>query len=435
VEVTSLYPKSEEERHMQIIKRRMIGEELTEEEISTLITCINQDQLNDIEVAGFLFSQQLHKMSVKEIVAMTRAMAETGNKIDFPGVVNDKHSIGGVPGNKVTLLIVPILAAAGLLIPKTCSRAITSPSGTADTMEVLAGVEFQSEELVEMVTKTNGIIVEANVDISPVDPKIIKVEHFLGINPESMMIASILAKKLSMGVDNLVLDIPTESIKVKNLEEGRRIARKMVRIGKDLQIQIEAGLTYGGQPVGDCIGPALEAREAITALKTKGAYADSLIEKSTALAGMLLDMNGKTPRGQGKALARSILTSGKAHSKMMEIIEVQGGNPKQSDEISVGPYKYELKTTKGGYITQVDNLKLNRIAITAGAPKDKGAGIEIGGKRGDKLKQGGLLLRIHAEKEKKLDRAVQMAKKITPILVHGMLLERITITESYTCSE
>ncbi|MCK4895220.1 MAG: thymidine phosphorylase, partial [Candidatus Heimdallarchaeota archaeon] len=177
--------------------------------------------------------------------------------------VYDKHSIGGIPGNKVSLIIVPTVAAAGLLIPKTSSRAITSPSGTADTMEVLCDVNFSSDEILEIAPKVRGMLVwGGTLDLSPLDEIVIhKVEQPLGIDPHSQMLASIFSKKVSTGVDHLVLDIPTGTgSKMPTREEAIQYAHESTELGRRLGIHIEAALSYGEQPLGKAVGPALEAR-------------------------------------------------------------------------------------------------------------------------------------------------------------------------------
>ncbi|MHA1379850.1 MAG: thymidine phosphorylase [Candidatus Helarchaeota archaeon] len=414
------------ESTMELIKRRMIGEELEEQEIFQIIKSISNKKLNDIEIAGFIFSQALRGMSDSEVISMIRAMVDTGKKINFKNeIIYDKHSLGGVPGNKVTLLIVPIVAAYGLMIPKTSSRAITSPSGTADTMEVLAPVEFKAEEVVSMVNKTKGIIVEADRDICPVDADIIEIESYLGLNPESMMVSSILAKKIAMGINRLVLDVPVEGTKVPRMEDGECICARIHRIAESIGIQITCGLTYGGQPIGDNIGPALEAQEAINSLRiTHPDETDSLVEKSTDLAGILLEMSG-VEKGRGKAIAMDILTSGKALKKLIEIIEIQGGDPKIIDNIPKSQYSETITCPKTSYITKVDNIKLKRIARLAGAPKDKTAGMIVYGKRGDKMRKGDPLIKIFSNNISNLSKAVELTQSVNPITLEGMLLKQI----------
>ncbi|NVM03865.1 MAG: thymidine phosphorylase [Candidatus Helarchaeota archaeon] len=415
-----------EETTMELIKRRMIGGELSENEIMKIINDISNKKLNDIEIAGFIFSQALRGMTNNEVLSMIKAMVETGKKISFENqIIYDKHSLGGVPGNKVTLLIVPIVAAYGLMIPKTSSRAITSPSGTADTMEVLAPVEFQAEEVISMVNKTKGLVVEADNDICPVDADIIGIEHYLGLNPESMMVSSILAKKIAMGINRLVIDVPVEGTKVGSMEDGQRISQRIVKIGKKIGLEIKAGLTYGGQPIGNNIGPTLEAQEAVESLKiTHPDKTNSLIEKSTDLAGILFEMSG-VEKGKGKSIAMDLLISGKALDKMKQIIEIQGGDPKILNEIPKSQHQETIECPRTGYVTQVDNSKLIKIARLAGAPEDKTAGIVIFGKRGDKIKKGSPLLKIYANNSKNLSKALDLALTSKPIKIEGMLLKQI----------
>ncbi len=409
---------------MELIKKKMIGIELKSSEINEIIQDINEGKLNDVEIAGFVFSQQTKGLTIKEIISMINAFVETGNKIDWGNeVIYDKHSTGGVPGNKVTLLIIPIIAAAGLMIPKTCSRAITSPAGTADTMEVLTNVQFKSSEMVEMVKKSKGIIVEASKEIVPVDYKIITVERYLHLNPESQMIASIISKKIAMGINKMVLDVPVgDNAKITTMQEGERISKKIVKIAKDLGLEIQAGITYGGQPVGNHIGPALEAQEAVEALTT--CKSDSLVEKSISLAGILLEMSG-VEKGKGRKIAFDLIKNGKAKDKLIDIIEVQGGNKNSINEIQVGQYQTKIHAQKDGYITRVNNSLLNRVAVLAGCPTDKGAGIDIIGKQGDKIRNGDILIEIYAESETKLTKATEYALENPPIIVEGMLLQRI----------
>ncbi|MFX1563626.1 MAG: thymidine phosphorylase, partial [Promethearchaeota archaeon] len=279
VEVTSdVRPTS-----IRAIRKKMDGLGLGKEEISAIVQDLVSGRLADIDIAAFLVAEQVVGLSLDETVHLSQAIAEKGERMDFGDHVFDKHSIGGVPGNKVSLLIVPIVAAAGLLIPKTSSRAITSPSGTADTMEVLADVEFSADELHSLVQKVGAAIVwGGSLNLAPADDLFIRIEHPLLIDPRPQMIASIMAKKLSTGVDYLVLDLPTgNGCKVTTMEEARKLSHDFIHVGNELGINVHCAITYGSQPVGHAIGPSLEAREALEALK--GGGPTSLIEKSTGL--------------------------------------------------------------------------------------------------------------------------------------------------------
>jgi len=412
------------------IKKKMEGKTLTKEEIYAIIKDIVEGNLSQLEIAAFAIAQKYLGMSLDEIEYLSRAMADTGEKIEFDEMVFDKHSIGGVPGNKVSLLIVPIVAAAGLLIPKTSSRAITSPSGTADTMEVLAPVEFEAAELKKIAKKVRGAIVWGGaLNIAPADDMIIRVEYPLSLDPRSQVMASIMSKKLAVGVNFLVLDIPVGAgAKVKTMEEARLFARDFVALGERLGITVECGITYGGQPVGHTVGPALEAKEALEALMGNGPT--SLIEKATSLSGILLEMGGLAHRGRGEEIAKEILFSGKALKKMREIIEAQGGNPNiKPEDIPIGDKSVTLYSPADGYVARVDNIAIKKIARVAGAPIDKGAGVKLHGKVGYKVKKGDPIITIYAESETKLSYAHTLAMQLKPITIEGMLLQRISTLE------
>lgn len=411
---------------IEFIRKKMRGESLTRDEIYSIIQDAVDNSLSDVEMAAFLMAEEYKGMTDEELIWLTRAIAETGTGIDFGRPVYDKHSVGGVPGNKVSLVIIPIAAAAGLLVPKTSSRAITSPSGTADTMSVLAPVDFSAAELRRIALKTGGAIVwGGSLNLAPADDILINVEHPLQIDPECQMMASILAKKLAVGTSYLVLDLPVgKEAKISSFEEGRRLSYRFIELGEKLGMKVKCGITYGGQPVGYAVGPCLEAREALQALEGKGPT--SLVEKSTALAGLLLELAGKVVRGKGQELAKEVLESGKALAKMKEIVEAQGGNPLvKSEDIVAGPHKASIEAPCDGYVTRVSNSAINRIARAAGAPSERGAGILFFGKEGHKVGRGQKILEIYAERESRLDEAYNLALKLMPITIEGMLLQEI----------
>ncbi|MBM5806046.1 MAG: AMP phosphorylase [Candidatus Verstraetearchaeota archaeon] len=408
------------------IRKKMRGEKLTKTEISRIVKDTISHSLSELEIAAFLMAEEYVGMDMDEIEDLTRAMVESGNVIDFGESVVDKHSIGGVPGNKVTLLIVPIVAAAGLKIPKTSSRAITSPSGTADTMEVLAPVEFGVDELKLLLQKVGGYIAwGGSLNLAPADDLFIRIEHPLSIDPKSQMLASIMAKKMAVGASTLVLDIPTgKGAKVENFEDARRLGNEFIDLGSRLGIKVRCGITYGGQPVGHTVGPALEAKEALETLMDKGP--NSLIEKSTSLAGMLFEMNGMAVKGNGQAIAKDILRSGRAHAKMQEIIERQGGDPKiKPDDIRLGDKRFVITAPTDGYVSVISNSAISAIAKAAGAPVDKGAGVRLYAKMGYAVKKGDPVIEIFAEREQRLREAQSVASLKPPFMIEGMLLEEL----------
>lgn len=411
-----------------VIKKIMNKKPAAQDEIKTLVNDIVEENLSDIELSAFITSSYIHGMTDDEVEWLTRAMIESGDTIEFDThPIMDKHSIGGVPGNKISLLIVPIVAANGLLIPKTSSRAITGAGGTADLMEVLCPVEFSSQEVKEIAERVGGALVWGGAtNIAPADDKLIRVQYPLSIDPYHQMLASIMAKKGAIGADNVVMDIPIgPSTKVHTAQDGQKLASDLINLGYRLGMHVECAITYGSSPIGRKVGPALEVREALKVMESMEGP-NSLIEKSAALAGIMLEMGGAAPIDRGKEMALETLRSGKALEKMKQIIEAQGGDPNiTSDDIQVGQYTADLIASTDGYVIELDNKWIIEIARLAGSPNDKGAGISIHKKMGEAVKKGDPILTIHAEKEFKLENALTTAQRTNPIIVEGMLLKRI----------
>lgn len=412
---------------IDLVKKVLNGKKLTKDEMKKIVEDSLAGRLPDVAIAAFIVRQYIKPFSIDEIADLTRAMVETGRTVDFGPNTVDKHSIGGVPGNKVTLLIVPIIASTGLKIPKTSSRSITT-IGTADTFEVLANVELPLDEVIEVVKKTNGCIVWGGaLDIAPADDLFIqKVESVLRIDPVSQLLASIMAKKVAMGVRYLVIDVPQgRGTKAETMDDAMNLARMFVNLGQKLNIHVEAAITYGDQPIGHAVGPALEAKEALTTLEGNW-VSSSLVEKATGLAGILLEMTGRAPPNRGVEIAKEILRSGKALKKMKEIIEAQGGDPKiKSDDIPVGQYKAEIEAPADGYVVSIDNRAIIAITRAAGAPQDKGAGVIIHKKGGRYVKRGEPVMTIYSNSESRLDEALSLARTLEPIVIEGMIRRRI----------
>lgn len=413
---------------LQYIKKKMNGQKLSKEEIYTIIKDIVDNTLSDIELSAYVTAVAIRGMDMDEIAEMVNAMVDTGERITFDkSPIVDVHSIGGIPGNKYALLTVPIVAANGVIIPKTSSRAITSPSGIADTMEVLAPVSHIAQKIKQIAETVGGTLVwGGSVNLAPADDKIIRVEYPLSLDPKPQVLASVISKKKAAGVEILLIDIPMgKGAKVETEDEARELAQDFIELGRRVGIRVECAITYGSQPLGRAVGPALEAREALMALE--GKYAPrSLVEKSCALAGILLEMAGVAERGRGKYIAEETLRSGKALSKFKEIIEAQGGNPDiTSDDIEIGKYTYDGIAWEDGYVQMVNNAAVTQICRTAGAPRDKGAGMMIWQKMGSQVKKGDKLYTIYAESSVKLERAKALAQKLNPVPIGGMLLRRI----------
>jgi len=413
---------------VRYVKKKMNGQKLKKVEIEAIVKDIVDRKLRDIEISSFVTSLEINGLDMDEIAWLTMAMAETGDMLDIDRKpIMDVHSIGGVPGNKTNVLVVPIVAAAGLTIPKTSSRAITSAAGTADVVEVLAPVTFSLDEIKRIVEKIGACLVWGGaLNLAPADDLTIKAERALSIDPRGLMLASIMSKKYAMGSQYVLIDIPTgEGVKVETIEEARSLAKDFIELGKRLGQYVETAITYGGQPIGHTVGPALEAKEALETIMT-GKGPGSLVEKATGLAGILLEMGGVAPAGMGKKMAKEILESGKAYEKLKEIIAEQGGDPNiKPEDIPIGDKTYTFVAQTSGYVTKIDNKAITTIARAAGAPEDKGAGILLHVKVGEKVREGDPLFTIHAESEVRLDQAIIQARRMEPIRIEGMVLQRI----------
>ena len=416
---------------LPIIMKKYEQEKWSAEDLRNIVDDIYAGNVSDLELSAFTLAMQYENLSIDETEHLTRAFTLHGEQIKFDEPVYDKHSIGGIPGNKVSLLIVPIIAAAGLLIPKTSSRAITSPSGTADTMEVLCNVDFTAEEIMEIAPNTRGMIVwGGQLNLAPVDSEIIdRVERPLSLDPESVIIASILSKKLSTGVNNLVLDMPTGfETKIERRQDAKNLSALFVEIGRRVGIQVEAALTYADQPVGHAIGPALEAREAIETLMGNGPR--SVLEKSNELAGILLEMSGIAKRGEGAKISNDLVTSGKALEKFYEIIEAQGADIRyKPKDIEIGQYNMSINALEDGYISYISNKQVKNIAATLGCPSDKKSGVILRRKRGEFVKKGDTIMDLYTSRESALDNALKITNVKHPWRLEGMVLERISSSQ------
>ncbi|ABM80251.1 AMP phosphorylase [Hyperthermus butylicus] len=407
-------------------KKRLSGARLSAAEYKMLIADIVAGYYDDAQIASFLVSQLYSKLADEELEHLIRAMVETGEVVKFGEPVYDVHSIGGVPGNsKVALLVVPIVASRGLLIPKTSSRAITSPAGTADTMEVLAKVAFKPQELHDMALRARGLIVWGGaLNLAPADDIFVRVERRIGVDPPTQMVASILAKKLAMSVSRLVIDLPTgRGAKVQDESEAELLASMFLAQAGRLNIAMRVAITFGGEPIGFSVGPALEAREALQTLM-KGDGASSLVEKACSLAGLVFELGGVVPRGRGYSLACEILRSGAAYRKFREIIEVQEGDPDiKPEDIKLAPKQFTLEAPRDGIVTMIDNRAISLAARAAGAPEDKGAGIQLHVKTGYRVRKGDPLLTIYASSDTRLHEAVRLLDEYNAVLIEGVVVK------------
>ena len=381
------------------VRAKLFGETLSQQDLSAIIQDIAAGRYADIHLAAFVAACAAGNMSLAEVVSLTRAMVDAGSRLQWRNSshkpIADKHCIGGLPGNRTSLIIVPIIAAAGLTMPKTSSRAITSPAGTADTMEVLAPVALDLVSMRRVVEREGGCIVWGGaVALSPADDALISVERPLDLDGPAQLVASVISKKIAAGSTHAIIDIPVgPSAKVRSHVAARRLGNLLEQVGAALGLAVHPIYTDGLQPVGRGIGPALEARDVLAVLHRAAGAPLDLRERALQLAGTLLEFCDSAPEGEGYAMAEKILDSGRALAKFLAICDAQGG----FREPPHASFTHVVEAMHAGRIVEVGNRRLARIAKFAGAPKAPAAGIDLHVACWSRVEKGSPLFTLHAQ--------------------------------------
>jgi AMP phosphorylase len=399
---------------IEYIRKKMHGKRLSQTEITTIVTDIVEHKLTDIEKTYFVSACFHQELSNDEVVSLTKAMINTGEIFKINGgPIMDKHCIGGVAGNRTTAVVVPIVAASGLMIPKTSSRSITSPAGTSDTIEVLCNVCLSIKDMKKVVKKVGGCLVwGGSMNLAPADDKIIKIEHPMSLDPVGQLLASILAKKKAVSATHVLIDIPLgKGAKIDDENRALNLKHKFELLGKRLGMHVKVAITDGSEPIGNGIGPALEAKDILWTLKDDPRGSRMLREKAVTLAGILLEMGGKARKGEGALLANDLIDSGAAYKKFIDIIKAQEAKCIDAEKIKVGIHVYDVVSHKSGSVMFVSNDIISCIAKLAGAPKDKGAGMYLYHHKGEHVQKGDVLYRIYAENKTKLNDSIRYAKR------------------------
>lgn len=378
------------------VRAKVYGKTLGEAAMHEIVRDIAAGRYSDIHLSSFITACAGDRFNLDETVALTRAMIDVGDRITWERtLVVDKHGVGGLPGNRTTLIVVPIVAAFGLTIPKTSSRSITSPAGTADTMETLAPVALDIAAMRRVVEREGGCIVWGGaVHLSPADEIMIRVEKPLDLDSEGQLVASVLSKKAAAGATDVVIDVPVgPTAKVRSAGAARSLNERLGAVGAAIGLNVRVMLTDGSQPVGGRIGPALEARDVLAVLGGESHAPADLRERALFLAGTVLELSPDVAPGTGRMLAQTILDDGRAWRKFQAICDAQGGmrEPPQATHTRV------VTAGESGTVLAVDNRKLARIAKLTGAPLAPAAGIELHVKIGNQVAPGQPVFTIHAE--------------------------------------
>jgi len=402
---------------IESIQKKLLGKKLSYREIYAVMDEISQEKLSDVLTTYFVASSFKEGYTPQELFYFTKAMVETGNQLKFKGLIADKHSVGGIAGTRTTMIIVPIIAAAGFKIPKISSRAITTPAGTADVMEAIAKVEFTPKEITKIVNEVGGCVAwNGRLGIAPADDIIIRVEEPLAFESFDKIIISVMAKKVAAGTTHLVLDIPIgKTAKIHRFSDGEEVAKKFKNLAEHFGIKIICDVNETLEPAGRGIGPILEVRDVLYVLEQKTDRPLRLEAKSLRLAGELLDLcyKEKKIKKNGEDEARKILESGAALKKFQEIVKRQEGvNKISSDSLELAKNKFDVRSSVSGKIKDIDNHNLNTVAKILGAPSDKKAGIYLLKKLDHSVSKNEIIFTLYSEDKYRLKEAEATLKNL-----------------------
>lgn len=379
-----------------IIRAQVYGRRLQREDFAAIIRDTLDNRLSDLDLAAFITASAGHGLDNGETVALTREMQAAGETLDWGGeTVLDKHCVGGLPGNRTTPIVVAIVAAAGHLIPKTSSRAITSPAGTADTMEVMAPVALDAAALRKVVEAEGGCVVwGGGLNLSPADDHFIRIERPLDFDSTGLLVASVLSKKAAVGATNVLIDVPVgPTAKVRSAQAAASLGSHLRSVGQAIGLRVALHESDGSVPVGHGIGPALEAADVLAVLRRAPGAPTDLRERALDLASRLLDLAPGAKGGGGRARAETLLESGAAEAKFLAICAAQGGFREPQE----APQRVAMQADVSGYLTAIDNRLIARMAKLAGAPRQQLAGVRLMAQVGEWVEKGQPLYEIHAE--------------------------------------
>ena len=400
------------------VRRRIHGHRLGATAYAGIVNDVVHGRYTDVQLASFLTATATLPMLPEETVHLTRAMIAAGRTLSWHrDLVVDKHCVGGLPGNRTTPIVVAIAAANGLVMPKTSSRAITSPAGTADTMETLTAVDLDLDTLRAVVQQHGGCLAWGGaMQLSPADDLFVRIERELDIDTEGQLVASVLSKKIAAGATDVVIDIPIgPTAKVRSQAEAEQLAAHLAHVALAFGVQLRCLYTDGTQPVGRGIGPALEAADVLAVLQGLPEAPDDLRQRATEVAAAVLEIGGAAAPGTGLALARETLDSGRAWQRFQAICKAQGGlrTPPQAAHVQA------LMAADDGMVSRIDNRRLSRLAKLAGAPERPAAGVRMNVRLGDMVRAGQPLLEVHAQSPGELAYALDYARRGTPIIGLG----------------
>jgi thymidine phosphorylase len=398
------------------VRRKLRGDRLQRSDFDAILEDVVARRYSKPELSMFVLACALRHLDDKEIADFTMSMVDSGSSLRFDSkIVADKHCIGGVPGNRTTMILVPILVSLGLTVPKTSSKAITSAAGTADTMAVLARVDLSAQMLHRVVDQVGGCIAWGGaLELAPADDVLITVERPMQVDTEAQMVASILAKKKTAGATHALIDIPLgPSTKIRSAHEAVELTALFNRVAGVVGLNVDVITTDARGPIGRGIGPRLEALDVLAILRGEPEAPEDLREKSLFLAGRILERTGAAPDACGYRMAREELDSGRAALALEAIIEAQGA----VNLPAAAAFRAHVESRREGRIQSVDCLGVNRIAKLAGSPAHPAAGMKCLRRVGDVVRMHEPLFEIHAQSRTQLDMAQEYATSALSTIV------------------
>lgn len=410
-------------RAFDIIAKKRDKKELSKEEIEFFIEGYTKGEVTDYQTSALLMAIYLNGFSKEETVNLTMAMIKSGDVVDLSeinGIKVDKHSTGGV-GDKTSLILVPMVAAAGGKVAKLSGRGLGHTGGTLDKLEAIPGfdINVSKENFINFVNKSGLVIAGQTQNIVPADKKIYALRDVTAtIDSIPLIAASIMSKKIASGSDAILLDVKYgDGAFMKTKEDAEKLAEAMVSIGKGLNRNTSAAITLNGEPLGYAIGNALEIQEVIEVLSDRGP--EDLRELCLRLGAQMLKLsNIEVDVNKGRAILEEVLKNGKALEKLKELVANQGGDVSVIEDknlFTIAKIAHEVKAQEKGYVYELNAEKVGIASLLAGAGRetkddviDYGAGIILSKKMGSYVNEGDILATIYTSDMSRIEKSEEM---------------------------
>jgi pyrimidine-nucleoside phosphorylase/thymidine phosphorylase len=409
-------------RTVDLIHRKRDGEELSPEEIATLVDGYNRNEIPDYQMSAFLMAVFFSGMSDREVSALTECIIRSGELVDLssiPGIKVDKHSTGGV-GDKTSLISAPLAASAGVIVPMISGRGLGHTGGTLDKLEAIPGfrTDLTVDEFREQLKKHGLAFIGQTPEVAPADGKLYSLRDATSTVESIPLIASsIMSKKLAVGLDAIVLDVKVgNGAFMKRQVDARRLAQMMVGIGRRMDKRVQALITDMNQPLGYAVGNALEVMEVSQTLQNAGPT--DLTRISLELAARMIFLAKIAPTlDEAREVAQQKLLDGSGYRKFKDVIEAQGGNPQVLDRFELLPNATgvrEIASPRAGYVSAIDAEDIGIASSMIGAGRnvkedtiDPAVGVILEVKTGQKIEAGAVLCRLYYTREDNLEEAAQ----------------------------